>query len=239
MQFGRYPVAGAVGAILAHGVRQDTLSFRKGRVLSADDVAALQEAGITDVTIAWPEPGDIAEDEAAARIARAAAVPDGNLRVGAAFTGRANLYAQTAGLVLVDAKAIHDANTLDEAVTLATLPPFAKVAAGQMLATIKIIPFTARESSVAAAEARLGGSAIRVAPFVPRQAALVSTRLPGMKPALLDKNREALDMRLRPLGSSIVLERRVPHETGAVAEAILAADAAGADPILLFGASAI
>src|ERR1700754_2116941 len=155
MQFGRYPVAGAIGAILAHGIRQDDLSFRKGRVLSAEDVAALQAAGITDVTIAWPEPGDVAEDEAAARIARATASPDDDVRVGAAFTGRANLYAQTAGLVLIDTKAIRDANDLDEAITLATLPPFAKVAAGQMLATIKIIPFAARETSVAAAEARL------------------------------------------------------------------------------------
>src|ERR1700761_5992243 len=171
MQFGRFPVAGAVGAILAHGIRQDDLSFRKGRILSADDVAALQGAGITDVTIAWPEPGDIAEDEAAARIARAASDSSGGLRVGAAFTGRANLYSLTAGVALIDAKAIQSANDLDEAITLATLPPFAKVAQGQMLATIKIIPFTARETSVAAVEARLGVSAIRVAPFTPHSAA--------------------------------------------------------------------
>src|SRR5579863_9254983 len=163
MQFGRFPVAGAAGAILAHGVRQRTLSFRKGRVLSADDIQALQDAGISDVTIAWLEPGDVAEDEAAARIARAAADAGGStegasgetVRVGAAFTGRANLYAQIAGLVLIDAAAIGGANACDEAITLATLQPFAKVTAGQMLATIKIIPFAARETSVAAVEKRL------------------------------------------------------------------------------------
>jgi molybdenum cofactor cytidylyltransferase len=55
----------------------------------------------------------------------------------------------------------------------------------------------------------------------------------------LDKNRAALDARLEPLGSSIVFERRVTHEIGAVAEAIATAATAGADPILLFGASAI
>jgi molybdenum cofactor cytidylyltransferase len=58
-----------------------------------------------------------------------------------------------------------------------------------------------------------------------------------MKPALLDKNREALDARLKPLGSAVTFERRVPHDIGAVSEAIRAA--AGADVILLFGASAI
>jgi molybdenum cofactor cytidylyltransferase len=244
MQFGIFPVAGATGAILAHGVRQGTLSFRKGRVLAADDIQALQDAGISDITIAWLEPGDLAEDAAAARIARAAAdcggSAGGSVRVGAAFTGRANLYAKTAGLVLIDAAAIGAANACDEAVTLATLQPFAKVTAGQMLATIKIVPFAARETSVAAVEKRLAESpAIRVMPFAARQVALISTRLPGMKPALLDKNREALDARLKPLGSTIAFERRVPHETGAVAEAIAAAAEAGADPVLLFGASAI
>jgi molybdenum cofactor cytidylyltransferase len=239
MQFGRSPVAQAAGAILAHGVRQGGLSFRKGRVLSADDIAQLEDAGISEITVARREPGDVAEDQAAARIAQAAGNND-HVRVGAAFTGRANLYAQAHGLALIDADAIHDANAMDEAITLASLAPFTKVEAGQMLATIKIIPFAAPEASVAAVEKRLATRpAIRIAPFRPKQAALISTRLPGMKPALLNKNREALDARLRPLGSAIAFERRVAHDIEAVADAIAEAVREGADPILLFGASAI
>jgi len=240
MQFGRFPVAGAGGAILAHGVRQGAISFRKGRVLSADDVTALQDAGISDITIAWFEPGDVAEDAAAARVARALVTDDTNVRIGAAFTGRANLYAKAAGLVVLDAEAVGEINRLDEAITVATLPPLAKVASGDMLATIKIIPFAAREDSIASVERLLASSSgLRVQAFLPRQAALISTRLPGMKPALLDKNRDALEARLKPLGSTISFEKRVPHEIGAVADAIRAAAEAGADPILLFGASAI
>jgi molybdenum cofactor cytidylyltransferase len=48
-----------------------------------------------------------------------------------------------------------------------------------------------------------------------------------------------LEARLKPLGSSISFEKRVPHEIGPVADAIGAAAEAGAAPILLFGASAI
>lgn len=232
-------MAQAAGAILAHGVRQGDLSFRKGRVLSADDIAQLEDAGITEITVVRLEPGDVAEDQAAARIARAAG-GGGHVRVGAAFTGRANLYAQAHGLALIDTDAIQGANAVDEAITLASLPPFAKVEAGQMLATIKIIPFAAPETAVADVEKRLAGNpAIRIAPFQPKQAALISTRLPGMKPALLNKNREALDARLRPLGSAIIFERRVAHDIEAVAGAIAEAAREGADPILLFGASAI
>jgi molybdenum cofactor cytidylyltransferase len=235
-------VAEAAGAILAHGVRHASLSFRKGRVLSAEDVAQLAEAGVAEIAIARLEPGDVPEDQAAARIAQAAGGEnaDRHVRVGAAFTGRANLYAQVAGLALIDAEAVQDANAVDEAITLASLPAFAKVDAGQMLATIKIIPFAVSEASVATVEKRLAaGPVFRIAPFQPKQAALISTRLPGMKPALLSKNREALEARLRPLGSAIAFERRVAHDIEAVADAIKEAVRTGADPILLFGASAI
>jgi molybdenum cofactor cytidylyltransferase len=239
MQFGRSPVAHAAGAILAHGVRQGDLSFRKGRVLSDDDVAQLEDSGITEITVARLESGDVAEDQAATRIAQVAGSDD-HVRVGAAFTGRANLYAQAHGLALIDTDAIQGANAVDEAITLASLAPFAKVETGQMLATIKIIPFAAPEKSVAAVEKGLAAKpAIRIAPFQPKQIALISTRLPGMKPALLNKNREALDARLRPLGSAIIFERRVAHDIEAVADAIAEAAREGADPILLFGASAI
>ncbi|HEX4105592.1 MAG TPA: molybdopterin-binding/glycosyltransferase family 2 protein [Rhizomicrobium sp.] len=236
-------MAEAAGAILAHGVRLGGLSFRKGRVLSDDDIAQLQDAGIAEITVARLEPGDVAEDQAAARISQAVGGGDhaeNHIRVGAAFTGRANLYARAAGLALIDTGAIHDINAVDEAITVASLAPFAKVDAGQMLATIKIIPFAAPEASVAAVEKRLAAEpAIRIAPFRPKQVALISTRLPGMKPALLNKNREALDARLKPLGSAIAFERRVAHDIAVVADAIAEAARAGADPVLLFGASAI
>ena len=146
MQFGQFPLSGAVGAILAHGIRQGPISFRKGRVLSAEDVAALKDARLSDITIAWLEPGDVGED-AAARVATALAGEKGLVRIGAPFTGRANLYAKEAGLALIDAAAIRDANAVDEAITVATLAPFAKVSAGQMLATVKIIPFAVPETT--------------------------------------------------------------------------------------------
>ncbi len=86
MKFGEIPVADAAGAILAHGVRAEKLVFKKGRRLSADDVAALQAAGKTHVIAAQLEPGDVVEDEAAATIA--AAIAGDNLVTSAAFTGR-------------------------------------------------------------------------------------------------------------------------------------------------------
>ncbi|MGB8365888.1 MAG: NTP transferase domain-containing protein [Rhizomicrobium sp.] len=238
MQFGPVPVSSAHGAVLAHALRAGSRQFKKGRVLSAADIEALAAAGYREVTVARLEDCDVAEDAAAARIA--AALAGDRIRVGAAFTGRANLYALSRGLAVIDAERIAMLNAIDEAITVATLSPYAVVELGQMVATVKIIPFAAPGSAMAAASDLLGGCpALRVAPFVPKRVALIATRLADTWPASLTKNRGALDRRLAPLGSSIVSELRVAHETAALADALGTARASSPELILILGASAI
>src|ERR1051325_7378464 len=108
MQFKSSPTAEAEGGILAHSVRASGLNFRKGRVLSRSDLNDLKSAGVEQVVIARLEKDDVGENDAAARIAAAAA--GDQVRVGAAFTGRANLYALENGLALVNASLINEVN---------------------------------------------------------------------------------------------------------------------------------
>ena len=86
MIFGDVPVADARGLILAHSVRLPGGAFKKGRVLSADDVAVLLDAKIETVSGARLEADDVGEDEAAETVARAVCGP--GLTLGNAFTGR-------------------------------------------------------------------------------------------------------------------------------------------------------
>jgi molybdenum cofactor cytidylyltransferase len=237
MQWGPCPVEKAQGAILAHSLRAGETRLRKGRVLSADDIARLRTTGIAEVTVARLEPSDIPEDEAAARLARAAA--GDCVRIGAAFTGRSNLYAAAAGVVFIDTTRIAALNAIDESLTIATLMPFARVAKGSMVATVKIIPFAAPRAAVEQAERALGEGAVRVFPFLPHRVGLVSTLLPDTKPALLDKTFSGIAARVTALGSEIALERRVAHRAEDLAATIREMKQAGCDPILLFGASAI
>ena len=146
MKFGPVPVADAVGAILAHSVRHPGGVIRKGRMLGDSDIAALRAAGIADVVVAHLEPDDIHEDAAAEQIARA--VAGANLRVEHPFTGRANIYAECAGVFTVARDVIDGINRVDPAITLATLKEYAAVEAGQMVATVKIIPFAVGQGSV-------------------------------------------------------------------------------------------
>ncbi|MDP7548587.1 MAG: hypothetical protein QGF20_14965, partial [Alphaproteobacteria bacterium] len=100
MIFGPTPLAQAIGAILAHSVKVGGARMKKGRRLSADDIAALGKAGISEVIAARLEADDIDEDTAANAIAKAC---QGNgARLQEAFTGRCNLYADGPGVLVLD-----------------------------------------------------------------------------------------------------------------------------------------
>lgn len=239
MQFGDIPIDDAEGAILAHSQRLPAKTLKKGRVLGPDDLAILRDAGYTQVIAARLEPGDIGEDDAANRLARAM-VGDA-VTAGAAFTGRANLYAETAGIVVYDTARLDAFNLVDESVTLAMVPPFQSVEAGQMIATLKIIAFSVPEDTVLLTEAiaRREAPLVRVAPYRPTRVGLVQSRLPGTKESVLDSTLEVTRARLHPMASEICHELRCDHTTAAVAKAIEAVMRNGAQMVLISGGSAV
>lgn len=239
MKFGDTPLAQAEGAILAHSLSAGTVRFKKGRVLSAADVATLEAAGIASVVAARLEKGDTHEDAAATAVAEA--VMGEGLSASAAFTGRCNLIAERRGVLVVDRQRLDALNLVDEAITIATLAPYEPIEPRQMAATIKVIPFGVAGTVVEACEAlaREAGPVIRVAELRPRQLGLIQTTLPGLKPSLLDKTRDAVDARLSALDCPPVVERRVAHTAEAVSGAIDALRGEGCRFLLVSGASAI
>ncbi len=221
MFFGEVALEAADGAVLAHSEAVPGGRLRKGMVLGAGEIAALRAAGLTTVTVARMEAGDVGEDVAAARLA-AALVPDPaaqGLRASAAFTGRVNLNAVGPGIVEMNAAAIHRLNLIHPAITLATLPPFQRVVAGVLVGTVKIIAYGVEEAALAAA-CVAAREAIRVRPVVLREAGLVMTDAPGLEEKLAAKGRRSIEGRLRALGMRLSGVETVPHEAGAIAAAL-------------------
>ncbi len=221
MRFGPVHVAEAKGAVLAHSVSVGGARFKKGRVLTEADVAALAAGGLAEVVVARPELGDLSEDAAAVAVA-AALVPHPDalgVTVSAPFTGRVNLFAAAPGLIRVDRAAVDALNAVDPAITLATVPDWARVTARQMVATVKIIPYAVPGAVVARALEGLAG-AVRVTPFRAGRAHLILTRTPGMKESLLAKGAEVVAARLRGIGLEMTEPVVVAHEMAAVAEAL-------------------
>ncbi len=236
MKFGLVPLDDAKGGIVAHSLRAGDRTLKKGQVLTAADVAKLRDAQVEQVIVARLEGGDIPENEAATRVAQR--IHGDGIRVGQAFTGRVNLYAVSVGLLIVDAEAVNGINAIDEAVTVATLPPFARVEPEQMIATVKIIPFAAPRAAVEQIERLTLQAPLRIAAFGRRAVALILTALQGTRPALLEKARRATEDRISSIGSELVFHREVPHAEDAISAAIKDA-AQTADLILVLGASAI
>lgn len=239
MKFGPVPVGEAEGGIAVHSIRKAGLVLKKGTVIGPAEVAALRGADVGEIMVARLEPGDVSEDQAAAEIA--AAVAGEGVRVDRAFTGRANLFADAPGVLVVDKTAIDCLNLIDEAVTFATLPAFKPVVAGEMIATVKIIPFAVAGAvrDAAVAVARTKAPLIQVAPYRIRKVGVVSTVLPGLAAKVIEKTLKVTAERLSPTGASIVAERRVAHEQAAIAKAIEEVLREGAELVIVFGASAI
>ncbi len=237
MKFGPVPTPEAAGTRLAHSLSAGTVRLRKGRLLTDEDVRQLIEAGVAEVVVARLDAGDIDEDAAAAKLA--AALSTAGIRPGPAATGRVNFFARDNGLLRVDRQAIDRFNLIDPAITIATLPDHSAVNAGDMVATIKIIPLAVSEDQVDRAAAVAGTRGIlSVLAYQAARVGVVATTLPSLKASVMDKTARLLQRRLDASGSRIAEERRVPHRAESVAEAI-AGLAQDSDLIVIFGASAI
>jgi molybdenum cofactor cytidylyltransferase len=237
MKFGPAAPADAIGGVTVHTLRQGSLVLKKGTTIGPTEVEALTRGGVKEVVVVRLEHGDVSEDVAAASIAQA--VAGEGVNVERAFTGRANLFAAKAGVLVVDRAAVDRINGVDEAITFATLAAFKPVVEGEMIATVKLIPFGVEAKLRDAAVTAAGGGALRIAPYTIKRVGIVSTLLPGLAPKVIEKTLRVTSERLAPAGAAIIAERRVPHDEEALAAAIKELLGLGAELVIVFGASAI
>ncbi len=237
MKFGPATPMEAIGGVTVHTLRQGSLVLKKGTTIGPSEVAALTRAGVKEIVVVRLEEGDVSEDVAAASIAQAVA-GDG-IHVERAFTGRANLFAAKAGVLVVDRAAVDRINAVDEAITFATLAAYKPVVEGEMVATVKLIPFGVEAKLRDAAVKAASGGALRIAPYVIKRVGIVSTLLPGLAPKVVEKTLRVTAERLAPAGAAIIAERRVPHDQAALSAAIKELLGLGAELVIVFGASAI
>ncbi|ATU91356.1 NTP transferase domain-containing protein [Phyllobacterium zundukense] len=237
MIFGEISIENALGAILAHSTHAGALKLKKGHVLTESDVAQLQEAGVTNVIAARLQEADLDENAAALKLTEA--LQWFGVQAGPAATGRVNCYAQTAGLFAVDADLINAINAIDPSVTIATLKPFERVEQGQMVATIKIIPFAV---AVSVMERILDLSRDRIAfgvhGFAGSRIGLIQTTLPSVKATVLDKTRRVIEARIAANHGFLTTELRPVHASKPLSAAIRKLQNTN-DIVIVFGASAV
>jgi molybdenum cofactor cytidylyltransferase len=235
--FGAVPLDEAAGTVAAHSHRLAGRIIRKGSVLDAASIAALREAGYTEIICARMEPGDLPEDVCAARLAAMLDAP--GLSRGRAATGRVNLHADTAGLLRVHRDRIDALNSVTEALTVATLPDYAMVSARDMVATVKVIPFAVPGHLLEQVEAVARESPpFSLHPFRPFKVGLVVSELPGLKESVLEGTIEATRARVAGLTGTLLAPLRCAHAEAPIAAALAQLIEVGAELLLVAGASA-
>lgn len=203
MQFVKVPLAESIGCILGHNVigENGRRVLRKGRPLQSEDIEVLHQLGRSTIYVARLEPGDIEENHAAFRLAKAAA--GSGLRLSEPRTGRVNLYAERLGVLRIDLARLVELNHC-EGISFSTLPRHGAVSPGKMVATLKIIPYALPQPTVDDAESRIAkGPVVWLSPLEHQRVAMILSGAPAARDRVVDSFRAALEPRLTALGAEL------------------------------------
>jgi hypothetical protein len=227
-----------VGWVLCHDVHDATgrIALRKGEVLDAAGARRLAEVARGEAHLIEMEPGDLHEDPAGARLA--AAVAGDGVRVRDAAGGQWALVAERRGLLEVAVAALAAVNGLD-GISVYTLYDAQVVEAGEVVARAKVTPLVIAEATVREAEerGRGAGGLVTVRAFRPLTVAAVAPA--SLEPRARGRFEAALGEKLAWLGARLGRLEFVAADAAALARALDAARAAGADLVVAAGANAL
>ncbi|HJB49100.1 MAG TPA: molybdopterin-binding protein [Candidatus Olsenella excrementigallinarum] len=240
----------AVGHVLCHDMTQILTGddpgaprfkgprFRKGHVITAEDVPVLLSMGKRSLYVWELEEGMVHEDDAARRMAALVAGP-GTRTSGAPSEGKINVLADRDGVLLVDSARLAAVNSVDE-VMVATRRGGFPVRAGDLLAGTRVIPLVIAEERLAEAEAAAGPEPLlRVEPFRLRTAAVVATGSEVASGLIEDRFTPVMVNKLAAYGIETVMRATPGDERDAVVAAINEALAAGVDLVLCTGGMSV
>lgn len=230
----------ASGKLLAHNVVDGTgrKVLRKGTLIGTEGLAQLRELGHTQVWIAELAPDDLPEDEVARRLAEA--TRGSGIEISSLSTGRANLQATHDGLLKVNTSALRRINQVP-GVAVATRLNNSVTRQGDIVATVKIVPYALPRSSAETAvqTAREAGGVLSVRPFETMGVGVVLTGAQASEDRLHRVFGKAIRERVEEAGSQIIDELFVPEEPDAITGAIRRLVDGGADVIVLASETSI
>ncbi len=245
------PVTEAVGTILCHDITRIVpgeskgAAFRKGHVVTAEDIPELLKLGKENLYVWQAQPGMLHENEAAARLAHAAlgtADPDSvGLALSSPVEGKITCTAARQGLLRVNIPLLNAVNNLGD-IAFATRHSLREAAPGEAVAGVRVIPLTVPESLMAEAErlcAKASAPLLSVLPFRPFRVGMIITGSEVYHGRIQDGFGPVLRKKFAALGSSILDEIKTPDDVEPSRAAILSLADAGADMIVLTGGMSV
>ena len=233
-------VEDAVGLKLAHDHTRilpgkfKGVGFRRGHVVRKSDIPRLLDLGKKAVYILALAPGQVHEEEAAKRVARA--VAGGHLKSGKPREGKVELTAKTFGLLKVEVGALERINRIG-AVILSTRHNHTVVQEGDAVAGTRVIPLFVPESKVAKAEeiGRRRGPIIEVIPIRPKKVGVLATGSEIFEGRITDRSTAIVTGKVEALGSKVTQAAVVTDDPDLIAAEIRRMEKAGCRVIVTTG----
>lgn len=237
------PVEEAVGMRLAHDITEIIPGghkgprFKRGHLIAQEDVPRLLDVGKAHIYIMELAPDELHEEDAALRLARAAA--GGCIRLSDPSEGRVNLVAEGDGLLEVDQERLFRFNELGDLI-LATLPSGEFVREGTVVGGTRTIPVVVKEELAARAEALCkDGPIVSVAAMPERKVFLLVTGSEVFTGRIVDGFEPVVRKKVERMGSTLEPAVLAPDDPDVIAGHIREFAAGGADVILVSGGMSV
>ena len=237
------PVEEAVGLPLAHDIteiipgKHKGPAFRRGHVVRPEDIPRLLDVGKAHLYIMELEEGELHEEDAAKRLAKAAAGP--NIRLTEPVEGRVNLVTEISGLLKVDGDLLCRFNALGDLI-LATISTNRFVKKGDVLAGTRTIPVVVSEDLVRKAEAICKERPIvTILPIPSRRIHLIVTGSEVFSGRIKDGFEPVVRRKVAEMGSELEAVKLAPDDPAKIAAHIKGSYQAGAEIILVSGGMSV
>ncbi len=242
--FKAIPVRQAVGTVLAHDLTRilpgefKGRAFKRGHIVREEDVAALLNMGKEHLYVWDLSEGLIHEDDAAIRLATAAAGP--GIRLTEPSEGRVNFFTEHDGLLVIDVPALAELNAIED-ITLASVHTHQAVTANRPVAGTRVVPLVIPEERLARAEAvcRAAFPLIQVKPFRRLSVGVVTTGSEVFHGRIKDAFGPVLRRKFSELGCQVLRQVFVPDDISMTVAAIRELLAAGAQLIAVTGGMSV
>jgi molybdenum cofactor synthesis domain-containing protein len=237
------PVEEAVGMPLAHDIteivpgKHKGPAFRRGHIVRKEDISKLLDVGKRHLYVMELEKDDVHEEDAARRLARAAAGP--NLKLTDPVEGRVNMVAEISGLLKIDADLLFRFNSLGD-LMMATLLSNRYVKQGDVVAGTRTIPVVVKEELIQKAETLCRDHAIvKIWPIPARRIHLIVTGSEVYSGRIKDGFEPVVRKKVSEMGSDLVDKKLATDDPDQISQLVRDAKQAGAEIILVSGGMSV
>ena len=212
-------------------------AFKRGHVITQDDIPELLSLGKKHVFIWESESGEIHEDDAALRLA-AICKTEGTHFTGPS-EGKIVMISDTCGLFTIDTELLRAVNSVDD-VTISTLPNHYPVSKNSRLASMRIIPLVTHESNIIMAERLCEGKKLMsLHPYKPMKAGIIITGSEIYHGLIRDKFEAVARRKLENYPCEILGVTLCDDDPGMLNDAITSFMTQNADIIIMSGGMSV